>query len=189
MEVWNVTFLCLWCCRVRCPCWWQGCRRVAFLLRANKTRAKFFKLRNFVVLGGKLLQALVQKSRGKQHNVLGVQLRVQQRRAYIKCPRCQGEWQRWLKARQELLSALGRVTALLITKSILVTSDMGIQSLCFGGFYLFWPREGCWAAPLGASLLPLQLDKPIHAGSSGGWNLLHPLSFLHLFFPSCGTLL
>lgn len=44
-----------------------------------------------MVLGGKLLQALVQKSRGKQHNVLGVQLRVQQRRAYIKCPRCQGE--------------------------------------------------------------------------------------------------
>lgn len=35
-------------------------------------RATFFKLRNFVVLGGKLLQALVQKSRGKQHSELGV---------------------------------------------------------------------------------------------------------------------
>lgn len=35
-------------------------------------RAKFFKLRNFVVLGGKLLHTLVQKSRGKEHSVLGV---------------------------------------------------------------------------------------------------------------------
>lgn len=115
-----------------------------------------------------------------------LQLRVQQCRAYIKCPRCQGEWQRWLKARQELLSAPGRVTALLITKSILLTSDMGIQSLCFGEFYLFWPREGRWAAPLGASLLLWELDKLIQAGSSGGWNFLHPLSFLCLFFPPAG---
>lgn len=115
-----------------------------------------------------------------------LQLRVQQCRAYIKCPRCQGEWQRWLKARQELLSAPGRVTALLITESILVTSDMGIQSFCFGEFYLFRPREDRWAASWGSSLLLWQLDKLIHAGSSGGWNFLHSLSFLYLFFSPAG---
>lgn len=181
--MWNVTFLCLGCYRVLWLCWWQGCKRVVFLLGANKIRADFFL--SWGILWYREANYCMPWYKGAGVNntmCWELQLRVQQGRAYIKCPCCQGEWQRWLKARQELLSAPGRVTALLITKSILLTSDMGIQNL-FGKFYLFWPREGRWAAPLGASLLLWQLDKLIQAGSSGGWNFLHPLSFLYLFFP------
>lgn len=45
-----------------------------------------------------------------------------------------------MKPRKELLSAClypGRVTSLLITKSILFTSDMVIEILSFGESYLF----------------------------------------------------
>lgn len=50
-----------------------GLQKGCFSIRGKQNKGRFFfKLRNSVVPGGKLLHALVQRSRSKQHNVLGV---------------------------------------------------------------------------------------------------------------------
>lgn len=49
-----------------------GLRKGSSSIKGEQNEGKILKLRNFLLLEGKLLHALLQKSRGKQYNMLRI---------------------------------------------------------------------------------------------------------------------
>lgn len=167
-----------------------GLRKGPFAIKGKQNEGKILKLRNFLLLEGKLLHALLQKSRGKQYNMLRIAdaCAVMPWIHYLPVLSRQVTAADWNPGRSycQRSARPGKVTSLLITQSIPFTSDTVIERLSFGEFHLFWPREVHRAARSGSSLLPRQSDKSIHTVPSVGLHFLHLSSLPVTFSPPAG---